>query len=338
MLAIFTTVMIRTYLAVLQKESKIMNLYPADPNYNNSKGVSFSTGFFMLLGFALLGIILSSFLSLGIVMATTGGSITEMENALKDPANANLLRMIQVGSVVLSMFLPALIVAGIMNKKPFRLLGFKKEITIQQIGFTILIVLVSIFIAGSLAILNKEIADVLGWRGWSEKLEKSYNEQVAVMLNLDSIWGYLISLFVMAFIPALCEEMLFRGGLQNFLSRATNKPWVAIMIVSILFSIVHFSVYGFLVRLFLGVVLGLIFHYTKSIWLCIAAHFFNNALAVSSIYFFMNQGTNMEEAMKKDVPAAYWGFLAVPLLFLLFRSLKKTLGEPLTQTHQQHGI
>ena len=302
-----------------------MNLYPADINNNNSKGVSYTSGFFMLLGIALLGLLVSSFISAAILLTSTGGNIEEMNEALKDPANADLIRMLQVMSVLISMFIPAVIVATILNRKPFRLLGFKKEITASQIGLTIAIILVSVIVAGSLGVLNKEFADLLGWKGWSETLEKAYNEQVAIMLDVDSIGGYFISLFVMAFIPALCEEILFRGGLQNFLSRASKNPWLAIIVVSILFSLVHFSVYGFFVRLFLGIVLGLIFYYTQNVWLCIAAHFFNNALAVSTIYFMTRQGKNMEEAMGTEVSAAYWGLLALPLLIILFRSLRKTV-------------
>jgi hypothetical protein len=46
----------------------------------------------------------------------------------------------------------------------------------------------------------------------------------------------------------------------------------------------------------------------------------------------MNQGKNMEEAMEKEMSAAYWGFLAIPLLFLLFRSLKKSVAQPEIET------
>jgi len=152
-----------------------------------------------------------------------------------------------------------------------------------------------------------------------------------VMLDAKGIGGYLLSIFVMALLPAMSEEMLFRGGLQNFLTRATKKPWLSIIVVSILFSIVHFSVYGFLVRFFLGIVLGYIFYSTGSIWLSMTAHFFNNALAVSGIFFMTAQGKSMKEAMSKDVSATYWGFLAIPIVIWLFslliRATKKVQVE-----------
>ncbi len=297
-----------------------MNLSLQDFNNNNSKGVSYTSGFFMLLGFALLGLVVASLISLGLVTSVAGGKVQE---AMKDPANANLIRILQVTSMVISMFLPAIAVAFLLNRKPFRLLGFRSNVNINQVVIVVALMFLALFVAGAFGVLNKEIADGFGLKGWSEKLEKTYNEQVAIMLDMNSIWGYLVSLFVMAFVPAVCEEMLFRGGLQNFLSRATKNPWLAVVIVSIIFSIVHFSAYAFLVRIFLGLMLGLIYHYTQNIWLCILAHFFNNALAVSSVYFMMQQGKGMEEAMSKELSAAYWGFLALPLIFILFKSLRK---------------
>lgn len=272
----------------------------------------------MLIGLALAGLVLSSLVSGAFLLSTVGGNASAMKDALNDPKNAGLIRMIQVGSVIFSMMLPAYLTAFILNRRPLQLLGFKNEVNILQIVLVVGIMFTALFVAGGLGSLNKDLAQLLGWGNWAENLEKTYNEQVAVMLNTKGIGGYLLSIFVMALLPAMSEEMLFRGGLQNFLTRATKKPWLSIIIVSILFSIVHFSVYGFLVRFFLGLVLGYIFYSTGSIWLSMTAHFFNNALAVSGIFFMTAQGKSMKEAMSKDVSATYWGFLALPIIIWLF--------------------
>ena len=127
----------------------------------------------------------------------------------------------------------------------------------------------------------------------------------------------------MAFVPALCEETLFRGGLQNFLTRGTGKPWLSIIVVSALFSLVHFSCYGFLSRFFLGIVLGALFHYSGKLWLSILAHFINNALAITVLYISIQQGKSLQEAMKQDA-GSFWGILGVPVvigLFYLFKNI-----------------
>lgn len=291
-------------------------------NNNNSKGVSYLTGFFMLIGIALLGFVVSGFI--GIIMLTSTQNV-DIKDALTAPENAVTVRMIQTISLLISMFLPTVFVAFIMNKKPFRLLGFRDDAKIKQVLLVVLITFLSMFVAGLFGELTKQLpwSDALKLK--FEQLEKSYAEQVEVMLDFTSTGGYLMSILLMGFLPALCEETLFRGGLQNFLSRATKKPWLAIVIVSIIFSLVHFSVFGFLPRVFLGLILGYIYYLTKDIWLCITAHFFNNAIAVTHAYILSKQGDNVKEALSKDIPGMYWGLLGIPILFLLFRALKKSV-------------
>lgn len=310
-----------------------MDLSRGDLNNNNSKGVSYSSGFFLLVGFAILGFVVSGFISVGILAAKSGAKVTEIQKLMSDPAYADTMKLIQVVSVVISMFIPPLAVAAILNRKPFRLLGFRKP-SGSNLGLVIAIMVVSLAVVASLAVANKDLADSLGWQSWSEKLEKTYNEQVRAMLNLDSVGGYVLSLFIMALLPAICEEMLFRGGLQNFLSRAIGRPWISILIVSLIFSAIHFSFYGFLVRFFLGIVLGLIFEYSRNIWLSILGHFINNALAVTGVFLAMRKGNNLDQAMEKNLNVAYWGLLALPLLVYLFIELRKQSNRVITE----HGV
>jgi hypothetical protein len=142
-------------------------------------------------------------------------------------------------------------------------------------------------------------------------------------MQLKTPTDYLLGLVIMAFLPALCEESLFRGGLQNFLTRSTKKPWLAIIIVSILFSAVHFSFYGFLPRMFLGIILGLIYYSTGSLWLSILAHFANNAFAVSQYYF--SHSTSVKQAAEENTPLSfvYIGLIALPFMIFLLALLKR---------------
>jgi hypothetical protein len=292
-------------------------------NNNNSKGVSYTTGFFMLIGFSVLGLVIAGIIGLIILLVATGQSIADVEKAMTSPENVGIARATQIISVFISMLLPAWIVASVLDRKPFQLLGFRDTIRLRQVGLVIAIAITALVIAGVLGYLNKLIPVSPEMRIRFEKLETSYARQVESMINLKSIGGYLMSLVIMAFFPAVCEEVLFRGGLQNFLARATGKPWIAIIVVSILFSLVHFSFYGFLPRMFLGIMLGLIFYYTGNIWLSIIAHFFNNALAVTQMYLLTQQGKNIKDAMNDNMPF-YWGLIVLPFFILFFTALKKS--------------
>lgn len=290
---------------------------------NNSKGISYTAGFFMLIGFALTGLAIGTFISLPVWTAMTGKSILQMEQEMSNPANANALRIMQVITVLIGFLLPAYVAAFILNRQPLGLLGFLKKINWKQVGFVLLIMLVSLFIAGALGFLNQKISVPADWKISFDKMEENYLRQVEAMIGKSGIASYITGILLMAFLPALCEETLFRGGLQNFLSRATKKPWLSIVLISILFSLVHFSFYGFLPRMFLGIALGSIYYYTQSLWLCIIAHFFNNALAITQLYFYTSAGKSFKEASADQMPY-YWGILALPLFILLLRQLKKS--------------
>lgn len=303
----------------------------------NSKGVSYWAGFFMLICFGVAGLIISALISVPIWKAMTGQPFTAMGTSLDNPEYINAYRVIQALSVIFGMLIPSFFTAWIMNRRPTKLLGFKKKITLSQVGLVILIMFLSLFVASALAYVNKQIPIPETWKISFDKLEQSYTKQVEVMLGMRNATDYIVSIFLMAFMPALCEETIFRGGLQNFAHRGSGSGWVAIILVSFLFSLIHFSYYGFLARMFLGVSLGLIFLYTGSVWLCIIGHFFNNALAISQYYFYSKTDKEAMKAQLPDDPPYYIGFIALPLLiFALIRLKKISNPDPILKTRSDN--
>ena len=113
-------------------------------NNNNSKGVSYTTGFFMLIGIALLGFVVSGFIGIVILSSTENPNI---KDALTDPENANKARLIQTISLVFSMFLPSVFVASLLNKKPFQMMGFRNDARLKQIMLAVLITFLAMFVA-----------------------------------------------------------------------------------------------------------------------------------------------------------------------------------------------
>jgi hypothetical protein len=285
-------------------------------------GVSYQSGFFYLLGLVLLGLFFGSLLSGGGWVLLTGRSIFSMEKDLMDPQFAGAIRILQLVSTFFIFFIPALITAVILSKKPFRFLGFNMYFSIKQLGVIMLIMLVSLPLVGALSELNKIIPVPASWAATFKKLEDTYEQQVKVLAHITG-WGeYIISMIIMALAPAIFEETLFRGGLQNILQKLSRNPWISIGFTSIIFSLIHFSYYGFLPRVALGVVLGLIFYYSQSIWLSIFAHFFNNAIVVTEIFYYTRKGKPVEEAMNDTFPV-WWGIIAIAALILLFRLFRK---------------
>lgn len=297
--------------------------------YNSdSKGISYTAGFFMLIAFTVAAIVLASIISIPVWTSMTGESILDMEKAMKDPKNSDAIKVMQAITTVIGFLFPAVFTAFLLNRKPLKLMGFKGNIEWRQVGVVAAIVIAALFVSGSLGYLNEQLPVSQSWRATFEKWEKSYMDDMESMIGLDNAGQLLITLVLLAFLPALCEEALFRGGFQNFLTRATRKPWLSIIIVSLIFSAVHLSYYGFLPRLFLGIVLGVIYHYSGRLWLCILAHFLNNAIAVSLLYAYKQQGKSFTEAMNETNDMAYIGLIVLPVVIALLFLFKKISPQP----------
>ena len=110
------------------------------------------------------------------------------------------------------------------------------------------------------------------------QMEESANMLTERFLNTSSVGMMVVNLFVMALLPAVGEEMMFRGWLQRVLGKSVNYH-IAIWVSAFVFSAIHFQFYGFIPRMLIGAALGYLYCYTGSLWAPIIAHFTNNAAA-----------------------------------------------------------
>ena len=301
---------------------------------SNSKGISYTAGFFILIGFVVAGLLLSGLISIPIWTNMTGTSFEKMGEGLDDPANADAYKIIQSITAVVGFFLPVVLAAFLLNKKPMKLLGYSGKPGWGQILLVFFIMIAGLWVSSSLSYFTSHLPVSPEWQAKFDKMESDYNSGVESIISLNSSSEYLFALFILALLPAICEETLFRGGLQNFLTRSTKLPWLSIIIVSILFSLAHWSYYGFLYRLFLGIMLGLLYHYSGKIWLNILGHFLYNAIAISALYYFTLQGKSLKEAMN-DNAESFWGIIALPVVIALlvwFWQISKKDKEELTIT------
>ena len=124
-------------------------------------------------------------------------------------------------------------------------------------------------------------------------LEETAQVATEKMLNVNTFGGLLLNLLIIALIPAVGEEMTFRGVLQQSLTRKMN-PHLAIFLSAAIFSFIHFQFYGFLPRMFLGILLGYMFYITNSLWVSILMHFANNGTAVVLYYLNYNGIVNID--------------------------------------------
>jgi membrane protease YdiL (CAAX protease family) len=220
-----------------------------------------------------------------------------------------LTRMEQVTGTVFLFLIPSYIFTYITAGPPaMRNMGFSSSISRRQLLLVVIMFIASFFISSALEFINQNIPLTRGLESTFKHWEDEYDKQAATLGSIRSGGEYFIALFILALLPAIAEEMLFRGCLQNVLVNITRSAAAGIIITSILFSLMHGSYYGFLVRLFLGCMLGYIYYYSKNIWLNVALHFLNNAFAVTAMYL---AGKSVAGETAKAVPAINFMLMGV---------------------------
>lgn len=312
--------------------------------YKSNKGY---TGFGQLgiLLFAIgVGLMLASFIQLLLFMPLLPKGVPfekageHLQSIISNPENLSLVRWINVISAFVGFFVPALMYSRICNGTSFFWLGFSKYLNAQQLAIVIPVVFLSGLTAASLHSFSEQLLDhIPALKTLSDTLEQNYDNQVSIIGRMNGPIDILLIMVLLAFLPALFEEVLFRGALQRLLERWWKWPLLAILATAILFSIIHISISLFLSRAWLGFILGMLYYYTRNIWVPIFAHFVNNGVAVLQLFFI--KGAKHSQMPADDVMEQNWwmGLIAIVILVLLFRKLKEVSENNLMRIHTKEN-
>ena len=302
--------------------------------YNSSsRGISAFGQLGILIGLFLFGLVLASIVSVLIVKIALGVPLTALAAAILDPKNIQVTRLVQVVSTLVLFAVPAFIFALIVSRKPVTYLGLTTHSNASQFYIVLLLIIAALFAQSAISQLNEWIPISKSLAQTFKRMEDEYAKQVLSMAQMKTFGDYMYALIILAFLPALFEELFFRGALQQvFIGLFRNAFW-GILITSIFFSAAHFSYYGFLTRVFLGMFLGYIFYYGKNIWLNITAHFVNNAVVVTGLYMLSRSGKLTEKSMEDENYPIYVGILAIVAVLALFVFFKRECAKTVLVTH-----
>ncbi len=144
-----------------------------------------------------------------------------------------------------------------------------------------------------------------GIEKWASNMEESLKELTEFLTQFDSTSYFIVTIIVVAVIPGIGEELLFRGLLQNILVRLFKNTHVAIWVAAIFFSAVHFQFYGFLPRLLLGALFGYLYVWTGNLLVPIVAHFLNNGASLFALYAHQKGLTDIDVESTDAPPTVY---------------------------------
>lgn len=206
-------------------------------------------------------------------------------------SNVTWLKIMQLVTQVGVFAGTAFLFARLNTKKTFDFLFLTKKPHFSIYLFSVVALLFSMPLVSVLMKMNQQIhfPENLQWIETSLRNQELASEKMMdLFLKVSSIEGLLFNLLLIAIVPAICEELLFRGALQRILIERTKNIHVSVLISAILFSALHMQFFSFFPRLILGLVIGYAVAYGMSLKPAIVAHAINNGISVVSAYLFYN--------------------------------------------------
>jgi membrane protease YdiL (CAAX protease family) len=224
-----------------------------------------------------LGVLLLIYFLPQFILAAVGQGIIPVNPDLSNRETLNYLKWIQAISSLVFFLLPAILFSVITFRGRYlHFLGFRNPERSNMYILGIACMLLAFPLVFWLGELNQRIplpSSIV-------EMEKQAAKQIEGFLKISGPADLFINVIIIALLPAVCEEMFFRGAMQRVIIHLTKRPWAGIIVTAALFSALHFQFQGFMPRMFLGVILGALYWFSGSIWTSIVAHFVTNAIQV----------------------------------------------------------
>ena len=240
-------------------------------------------------------------------------------------ANMNLLRLLTIGTQILFILFPAILLSKLVYEDVSTIVRLKmpqpKEVGLLSIGMIILIPLLQEYLNVQNYILIKLAESnlfVKGIKDFLDTLDKYVEQSYTQILTGNNIFEIILVIITVAITPAICEEFFFRGFVQKSFEFKL-KPFWAIFVTAFVFGLYHFNPYGLLPLIVIGMYLGFAVYLSDSIIVSIVLHFLNNFISVMAFFIFGD-----EELMQsnftdiENINSHLIGFVLLLALFIGF--------------------
>jgi membrane protease YdiL (CAAX protease family) len=254
--------------------------------------------------------------------------------SFSNPSDIGLLKISQLLLSIGVIVLPPIFLAYLISTNPFNFLYLnKRNSNWGELIFVVLFMIIIIPFINLLGDLNHRLILPKVFSGL-EIWMKTSEDQAAIItekfLNVRNLPGLFFNILLIAFIPAIGEELYFRGAIQRVLLQWKGIK-VSIWITAIIFSTIHFQFYGFLPRMLMGAFFGYLLFWSKNLWFPVIAHFTNNAIAVI-FYYLKYNGSKLPDIDSIGTGNTIWiglvsGAIGLSGFFLLKRRLQFKKGE-----------
>lgn len=265
------------------------------------------------------------FSSLGTLLVTL---IYHTPNMMESADPVTAIRITQTLTTIGTFLVPALLFAYCQDRRWF---GYNAADRIPKQSMVNMVLILSVTllpVVGVLSALNQNIMPQEGAVAeFMRDLEEAANHILEVVTSQRSSWDLISNILVFAVLAGICEEFFFQGALQPLLMNWTRNPHVGILLTALIFSALHFQFYGFIPRFLLGLYLGYLFYWSRSLWLPILAHVLHNALSILVDFTLQGRGidtdsmqfTDMRGSLPTAAACALISAMAIVYLWRIYR-------------------
>ena len=284
----------------------------------------------ILIGYVIAALFAFTLISQLLVGVVYGYDMAEFARVLMNPSNSEDARgaiMLMQGITSVGMFIATPVFFIYTNLK-LNLNDFvtKIESPLRPVFMTMLIML-CFMIANSIIIewnQSIQLPEFLSWfENWAQEKELQLEELTEYLTSFARFDQFLVALVVIAIIPAVGEELLFRGLIQNLFAKAFSNHHVAIWLSAFIFGVFHFQFYGVIPRILLGALFGYLYYWSGNLTLAILGHFINNGLTLILLYLSQLNILEFDPTDADTSPPAYViliFFIGGSALLYLFRN------------------
>ena len=239
-------------------------------------------------------------------------------------ADSDSLRLMTMGGQILFILLPALLFSKWIYGDVSDIISLKLPNWIEMFIFSAGILILTPLLQTYMFIQNFLIEQVASNYNFVNTIKSFFDSLNALvektygnLLKADSFTEMLLVIVVIAAVPAVCEEVMFRGYIQKSLGFKV-KPFWAALITAVFFGFYHFNPYGLLPLVCLGLYFGFAAYISNSLVVPIFLHFLNNFGAVILYHIIGDdQLVNSDITGSEEIGSNIFLFVTLAILFTI---------------------
>ncbi|HEX9615203.1 MAG TPA: CPBP family intramembrane glutamic endopeptidase [Bacteroidota bacterium] len=212
--------------------------------------------------------------------------------------NVNLLRILTMAGQILCILLPTIFLTRLLSRSTSEVFGWRipslLETLYAVLGLFFLQQVFQIYLFFQDMIPVPEVL-----RKVLDPFRQTLEDMFRGLVSAGDLPELMLVILVVAIVPAVVEELLFRGLIQKSLER-TLPGLQAALLSGIIFGLYHFNPFAVVPLVGLGCYFGILRYRSGSIVIAMTAHFFNNALAAVAVYFQIENETILGTQPKLD--------------------------------------